>query len=125
MVEHGTWFDNYAGGTTPLAPHRKGICRMPAVVAASPAVSNPSLPLRPSDLQRIEQALLDALLDVRPDNENAVDELLNDPRFAGDRAEVERFLAAAVMDTQSDRNRALDQMLGEAGPSAPPFAAHA
>ena len=95
---------------------------MPAV---APEVSNAvSLPLGQSDLQRIEQALLDAILDVRPDNTNAVDELLNDPRFAGDRAEVERFLAAAVMDTQSDRNRALDQILGQGGPSAP-FAAHA
>ena len=95
---------------------------MPAV---APAVSNASsFQLGQSDLQRIEKALLDAILDVRDDNENAIDELLNDPKFAGDRAEVERFLAAAVMDRNSDRNRALEQILGD-GIQAPPFAAHA
>jgi hypothetical protein len=94
-------------------------------VAVAPADSTPStIPLRQSDLQRIEQALLDAILDVRPNNQNAVDELLNDPKFAGDRAEVERLLAAAVMDTQPDRNRALDQILGN-GINSAPFAAHA
>jgi hypothetical protein len=94
-------------------------------VAVAPAVSNASsFQLGRSELQRIEEALLDAILDVRPNNENAIDELLNDPKFAGDRAEVERFLAAAVMDTQSDRSRALDQLLGNAAESVP-FAAHA
>jgi hypothetical protein len=96
---------------------------MPAAPAA-PAASNVSFQLGQSDLQRIERALLDAILDVRADDANAVDELLNDPKFAGDRTEVERFLAAAVMDTQSDRNRALDQILGDGSASAP-FAAHA
>jgi hypothetical protein len=77
-----------------------------------------------SDLLRIERALLDAILDVRADDANAVDQLLNDPKFAGDRAEVERFLAAAVMDTHPSRNRELDQLLGE-GATPPLFRAHA
>ena len=96
---------------------------MPAVAPAT-AASDRAFHLGQSDLQRIEQALLDALLDVRPNNANAVDDLLNDPKFSGDRAEVERFLAAAVMDTNADRNRALDQILGN-GIQSPPFAAHA
>jgi hypothetical protein len=94
---------------------------MPAI---TPTASNASSQLGHHDLQRIEKALLDAILDVRPDNENAVDELLSDPKFTGDRAEVERFLEAAVMDRHSDRNRTLERILGD-GIQSPPFAAHA
>jgi hypothetical protein len=97
---------------------------MPAVAPAARSEADSSLQLGQSDLQRIEQALLAAILDVRPDNANAIDDLLNDPEFTGDRAAVERFLATAVLDTQSDRSRALDQILGD-GIQSPPFAAHA
>lgn len=94
---------------------------MPAVAPATADASTRAFHLGQSDLQRIEQALLDAF---RSNNTRAIDELLNDPTFAGDRTEVERFLAAAVTDTQPDRNRALDQILGN-GIQSPPFAAHA
>jgi hypothetical protein len=99
---------------------------MPAAapVAPVPTGSNAAFQLGQSDLQRIERALLDAILDVRRDDANAIDDLLNDPNFAGDRTEVERFLAAAVMDTRSDRSRALDQMLCD-GALVAPIAAHA
>ena len=78
-----------------------------------------------SDLRRIEQALLDALLDVRPTDANALDRLLSDPKFShAGREDVQRFLTAATMDNRSDRNRALDRLFGDA--SAPqPLAAHA
>lgn len=97
---------------------------MPAVAPADPSEANSSLQLGPSDLQRIEQALLAAILDVRPNNANAIDELLDDPKFTGDRAEVERFLTAAVLDTHSARSGGLDPMPCDEVPVAP-FAAHA
>ena len=83
-----------------------------------------------TDLRRIEQALLDAILDVTPNRTNAVDRLLDDmaqadgadgdgssfdARDAGHskRKQVEDLLAAAVLDNTSDRNRALDRLLGK------------
>jgi hypothetical protein len=89
------------------------------------ATETPSLEIAQSDLRRIEQALLDAILDVRPNDTNALDRLLSDPKLTnGDREKVERFLAAAVMDTHFDRNRALDRLLGDTS-DPQPLAAHA
>ena len=82
---------------------------MPAI--AAPAVEA-SPTLGDTDLRRLEAALLEALLDVRPDRTNAVDRLLDDPGFAGNEG-VERLLHAAVMDTHPDRNRALDRLLDD------------
>src|SRR5688572_7713224 len=81
-----------------------------------------------ADLQRIESALLAAILDVQPGRANAVDQLLSDfdaadgahddtsSHAARDtgvsrRKQVEELLFAAVLDTHSDRNRALDRIL--------------
>jgi hypothetical protein len=64
-----------------------------------------------SDLQLIEKALLEAILDVRPDRDNAIDRLLSDPAF-GRREEAHQFITAALLDTGGgNRGRALDQML--------------
>lgn len=76
------------------------------------------LTLGETDLRRLEAALLDAILDVRPDRTNAVDHLLSDPAFTGG-AQVEQFLVAAVLDTHPDRNRALDRILDEITKTAP------
>src|SRR5689334_13440097 len=95
---------------------RKGLCRMPAEVSVNAVTP---FQFGESDLIRIEQALLAAILDVRADHTNAVDQLLDDPKFSGDRAEVERFLAAAVMDKQSGRSRTLEQILGDPAQSLP------
>jgi hypothetical protein len=84
-----------------------------------------------ADLRRIEQALLDAILDVHPNRSNALDRLLEDMdaadgadddtaspagRGAGHsrRQQVEALLQAAVLDTTpADRNRTLDRLLGD------------
>ena len=88
------------------------------------ATADLSMTLGESDLHRLEQALLDAILDEREDRGNAVDRLLSESNFAGDRAHVEQLLAAAVMDNHPNRNQALDRLLGDLGQPAP-FAAHA
>jgi hypothetical protein len=64
-----------------------------------------------SDLQQIEHALLEALLDVSGNRSNAVDQLLH--HFKGSRPELEQLLVAAVSDTHSGRNRALDRILDQ------------
>ena len=86
---------------------------MPVTAASVPA-AGPDLShtLGEADLRRLEAALLDALLDVGPDRNNAVDRLLDDPGFAG-REQVEQLLVAAVLDTHPDRNRALDRLLDD------------
>jgi hypothetical protein len=98
---------------------------MDVAVAPLPVDAAPVTTLGESDLRRIEAALLDAILDVRPDRSNAVDRLLDDPALSSDgREQVERLLVAAVMDTHPDRNRALDRLLDDIGGSGP-LPAHA
>ena len=82
------------------------------VTAAPVTPADPSHTLGEADLRRLEAALLDALLDVRSDRSNAVDQLLGDPAFTG-REQAEQLLVAAVLDTHSDRNRALDRLLDD------------
>ena len=91
--------------------------------------------LQEVDLRRIEDALLEALLDVGAGRSNAVDRLLNEldaadgahddtasanarGRGFSRRAQVEQLLVAAVSDTHPDRNRALARLLDEI-PDAP------
>ena len=88
------------------------------------ATADLTMTIGESDLHRLERALLDAILDERADRGNAVDRLLSESNFAGDRAQVEQLLAAAVMDTHPNRNQALDRLLGDIV-QAEPFAAHA
>lgn len=96
---------------------------------AATAERDPVSRLGEADLRRIEQALLDAILDVHPNQTNALDRLLDDmaadhthddtegapDRGAGHtrRQQVEELLVAAVLDTGPDRNRELDRLLGE------------
>jgi hypothetical protein len=108
--------------------------------AAAPADAGTAL--GEADLRRIEQAMLDAILDVHPDGTNALDRLLDDmeaadgahddtspvaDRDAGQsrRKQVEALLLAAVLDTTpADRNRELDRLLGET-PDPGTYAAYA
>jgi hypothetical protein len=83
---------------------------------ANAAVMSPTL--GETDLLRLEAALLDSILDVRPDRSNAVDRLLSDPSFNGGE-QVEELLLTAVLDTHPDRNRALDRILDEITATAP------
>lgn len=86
-----------------------------------------------ADLRRMENALLEALLDVDLDRSNALDRFLSDldaravngtaPATDADhakfrRAQLEALLNTAVSDTRHDRNRALDQILGSAPDAA-------
>ena len=97
--------------------------------AAPPAEA--ATKLGEADLRRLEQAMLDAILDVHPNGTNALDRLLDDmeaadgahddtataaDRDAGQsrRKQVEELLVAAVLDTApADRDRELDRLLGE------------
>lgn len=97
--------------------------------AAPPA--QPNATLGEADLRRLEQAMLDAILDVQPNGSNALDRLLEEmdtadsahddtastsDRDAGQsrRKQVQELLVAAVLDTTPvDRNRELDRLLGE------------
>lgn len=97
--------------------------------AAPPAETNATL--GEADLRRLEQAMLDAILDVQPNGSNALDRLLEEmdaadsahddtacmpDRDAGQsrRKQVQELLVAAVLDTApADRNRELDRLLGE------------
>lgn len=95
------------------------------------SLSEAAATLGEADLRRLEQAMLDAILDVHPGGANALDRLLDDmdaadgahddttsmaDRDAGQsrRRQVEELLVAAVLDTTpADRNRELDRLLGE------------
>ncbi len=94
-------------------------------VAAPPVdttAANASMTLGEADLRRIETALLEAILDVRPDRSNAVDHLLDDPNLSPDRDQVEQLLVAALMDKHPNRNQALERLLGDMDSS--PLRAH-
>lgn len=79
------------------------------------------------DLQLVEQALLDAILDVGSDRTNAVDRLFHKMDAAGGvseasltrRQELEELVAVAVMDQHPNRHRALDRILNQMAQSAP------
>ena len=91
-------------------------------MTAAPLTRHPAT-IGESDLIRIEQALLAALLDPQPNHRNAVDHLLSDIDPAGTnsarRTRVQELLVAAVSDTHADRNRALDRLLADVA-AAPP-----
>ena len=129
------------GGATTLCdrPQRKDHRDAAAPTArrrsSSTAGAGRTLVLADVELKRIEDALLDALLDHHTNRDNALDRLLDDmDRLDPDRvpattgrgglpaeekatgvrkARIEELLVAAVLDNHPNRNAALDRILDD------------